>query len=231
MRQHVNPLSSYFQLPIELPSPDELFANSELPIHLDIGSARGKFLLSMASLDSTRNFLGVEIRKPLVITAERNREKLGLNNIKFVFCNANVSLENWLAKLPRTCLEIVSIQFPDPWFKKRHQKRRVLQPSLLLALANNLRPGCQLFMQSDISDVLKTMKLLVEISGCFEHDESLHELCLQKSPFPIPTEREAYVLARGLPIYRVTYARNNKPIPDLLQLEETYKKFQGLSSK
>ena len=85
--------------------------------------------------------------------------------------------------------------------------------------------------RSNAFTTFNTMKLLVEISGCFEHDENLNGLCLSKSPFPIPTEREAYALARGLPIYRVTYARNNKPIPDLLQLEETYKKFQCLSSK
>ena len=98
MRQHVNPLSRYFQLPLELPSPENLFANSKLPIHLDIGSARGKFLLSMASLKPGFNHLGVEIRKPLVIAAERERVTLGLENLKFVFCNANISLENWLYK-------------------------------------------------------------------------------------------------------------------------------------
>ncbi len=226
MRQHVNPLSSYFQLPISLPSPKELFANSALPIHLDIGSARGKFLLSMASLDCSRNYLGVEIRKPLVISAEKERAELGLSNLKFIFCNANVSLESWLCNLPTNCLEMVSIQFPDPWFKKRHQKRRVLQPSLLLALANKLQPRSKLFMQSDIKGVLDGMKSLVETSGCFDSTCDLNKISLEKSPFPITTEREAYVLANGLPIYRALYSRNYIPIPDLLKLEKAYQSFQ-----
>ena len=48
MRQHVNPLSRFFQIKKDLPSPNELFANIDLPIHLDIGSARGGFLLKLA---------------------------------------------------------------------------------------------------------------------------------------------------------------------------------------
>ena len=111
MRQHVNPLSRFFQLPLELPKIDQLFENSDLPIHLDIGSARGKFLLSMATEHPEYNFLGVEIRKTLVFAAERERELLKQKNLRFLFCNANVSLENWLSKLPIGLLKIVSIQF------------------------------------------------------------------------------------------------------------------------
>ena len=50
MRQHVNPLSRFFQLPLELPAPQELFEHPNLPIHLDIGCARGFFLLELAAL-------------------------------------------------------------------------------------------------------------------------------------------------------------------------------------
>ena len=73
MRQHVNPLSRFFQIEKELPAPNELFENIDLPIHLDIGCARGKFLLQMASTHKDWNFLGMEIREPLVIAAEKER--------------------------------------------------------------------------------------------------------------------------------------------------------------
>ena len=68
MRQHVNPLSSFFQKPIELPSSDSLFLNNELPIHLDIGCARGQFLIDMALLNPKWNYVGVEIRSPLILS-------------------------------------------------------------------------------------------------------------------------------------------------------------------
>jgi len=68
MRQHVNPLSRFFQLPRELPAPEVLFGDPSLPIHLDIGSARGRFLLDLAAVQPHWNHLGVEIRLALWIT-------------------------------------------------------------------------------------------------------------------------------------------------------------------
>ena len=132
VRQHVNPLSRFFQLPLELPAPAALFADPTQPIHLDIGCARGRFLLALAPLQPQGNHLGVEIRRGLVAAAEAERIDRGLGNLSFLFCNANISLEAWLSALPVGQLELVSIQFPDPWFKKKHHKRRVLQPALLL---------------------------------------------------------------------------------------------------
>ena len=141
MRQHVNPLSRFFQLPLELPGPEALFDDPNRPIHLDIGSARGQFLLALADVQPVWNHLGVEIRRPLVAAAQRDRDARELQNLHFLFCNANVSVQGWMEALPPDRLQRVSIQFPDPWFKKRHQKRRVLQPALLLAIAAALRPG------------------------------------------------------------------------------------------
>ena len=219
MRQHVNPLSRFFQAPLELPGPEELFDNPELPLHLDIGSARGKFLLNMAAFQRNWNYLGVEIREPLVLAAERDREQLGLKNLKFVFCNANVSLETWLSSLVNNHLERVSIQFPDPWFKRRHQKRRVLQPELLLSIANALMPGFELFIQSDILDVIESMISIIDLSNCFVRSEGINSIWLEENPFCIPTERESYAISNSLPIYRTLYTRNSNPTPKLSSLD------------
>ena len=81
MRQHVNPLSHFFQLEKDLPEITELFNNIDLPIHLDIGCGRGHFLLEMAASNSQWNFLGLEIRESLVVGAEKDRVELGLNNL------------------------------------------------------------------------------------------------------------------------------------------------------
>ena len=66
MRQHVNPLSRVHQRPLPLPPPAELFGEPARPIHLDIGSARGGFLLELAQQEPGRNYLGVENCQPLV---------------------------------------------------------------------------------------------------------------------------------------------------------------------
>ncbi|MFN6339833.1 MAG: tRNA (guanosine(46)-N7)-methyltransferase TrmB, partial [Cyanobacteriota bacterium] len=161
MRQHVNPLSRYYQLPRPLPSLEELFPDPTLPLHLDIGSARGRFLLALAPLRPERNHLGLEIRQPLVEAAEADRQAAALPNLRFLFANANVSLPGWLALLPPGRLALVSLQFPDPWFKTRHHKRRVLGPALLHALAGAMAPGSQLFLQSDVLALIEPMVALV----------------------------------------------------------------------
>ena len=213
VRQHVNPLSRFFQLPRPLPPPEQLFAQPQRPIHLDIGCARGRFLLAMAQLEADRNYLGVEIRRPLVNAAEADRQALELTNLHYLFCNANVSLENWLLALPAGRLERVSIQFPDPWFKAKHHKRRVLQPELLRALAAALAPGRELFIQSDVLAVIEPMQALIETSGQFaaqapSNPPANGERWYGANPLPLPTERETLVLRQGLPVYRLLYRRN-----------------------
>ena len=66
VRQHVNPLSRFYQLPRPLPPPAELFAQPALPLHLDIGAARGRFLLAMAQRDLTPEAAAERLRAVLV---------------------------------------------------------------------------------------------------------------------------------------------------------------------
>jgi tRNA (guanine-N7-)-methyltransferase len=219
VRQHVNPLSRFFQQPLTLQPPQQLFAEPERPIHLDIGSARGRFLLALAQREPERNYLGVEIRRALVQAAEADRRALGLEHLHYLFCNANVSLEAWLARLEVGQLERVTLQFPDPWFKKKHHKRRVLQPPLLLAVAAALAPGRHLFMQSDVPAVIEPMVALVEASGCFARPPGDQRPWRGTNPLPVATERETHVLNQGLPVYRVLFQRNEHPLPSLESLE------------
>lgn len=222
MRQHVNPLSRFFQLPLELPAPEALFDDPNRPIHLDIGSARGQFLLGLAAVQPHWNHLGVEIRRPLVAAAQRDRDSREMHNLHFLFCNANVSVQGWMEALPPDRLQRVSIQFPDPWFKKRHQKRRVLQPSLLLAIAAALQPGRELFMQSDVLELIEPMVALTELSGCFDRPEGDARPWRGPNPLAVPTERERYVLEQNLPVYRVLFQRNTSPLPSVSDLEQSW---------
>jgi len=215
VRQHVNPLSRLYQQPLVLPPVSALFARPSLPLHLDIGAARGRFLLAMAMNDPDRNHLGVEIRRPLVVAAEADRQAAGLTNLHYLFCNASLNLVDWLQDLPCGLLQLVTLQFPDPWFKSRHHKRRVLQPALLRSLALALPPGGTLLMQSDVLAVIEPMVNQVEASGWFERPCGDPIPWLESNPLAVPTERERHVLARGLPVYRVRYRRHHGPVPAL----------------
>ncbi|KAJ8763188.1 hypothetical protein K2173_025573 [Erythroxylum novogranatense] len=132
IRQHVNPLSSSFSVPAEIPDWNNIFKDPTLPLMVDIGSGSGRFLIWLAKKKpDLGNYLGLEIRKKLVKRADFWVKELTLGNIHFLFANATVSFRQLVLSYPGP-LMTVSILCPDPHFKKRHHKRRVLQTPLLI---------------------------------------------------------------------------------------------------
>ena len=210
MRQHVNPLSHFFQLPLSLPSKSILFKNSDYPIHLDIGSAKGEFLIELAINYPNWNFLGLEIREQLVSSSEKKRKQMGLENLSFLYCNVNISLDEWLSDLDRDQLKRVSIQFPDPWFKRKHLKRRVLKKSLLSSIASAISHNGELFIQSDILKLIEYMSSVIDDNIYFDRKVVKGLKYLEKNPYEVSTDRELFVLKQNLPIYRAMYIRNSK---------------------
>ena len=158
VRQHVNPLSHKYQMPVLPPDWRQVYASRHQPLLLDIGCARGRFLLKMAQLQPDWNFLGLEIREPLVLEANELRSQLGLTNLHYLFINVNNELQPLLKSFPSGALQRVTIQFPDPWFKNRHRKRRMVQPQLVADLAPHLAIGGDVFLQSDLESVAGLMR-------------------------------------------------------------------------
>ena len=204
MRQHVNPLSDKYQTPILPPEWEKVFADATRPLHLDIGCGKGHFLVEMAQQQPDWNFLGLEIRELLVEQACLGQQKLGLRNLHYLFCNVNNSLRPLLASLSSGSLQRVTIQFPDPWFKKRHQKRRVVQPELVDDLATFLVSGGSVLIQSDVKAVAVEMRDRFATHPDFEQQG---EAWLSTNPLPVPTERERLTLASGEPVYRALLSR------------------------
>ena len=209
MRQHVNPLSQFFQLPLSLPSKNVFFRKPHNPIHLDIGSAKGEFLIELAIKHPDWNFVGLEIREPLVRLCEKKRKKLELNNLKFLFCNVNVSLDSWLSGLDCGQLKRVSIQFPDPWFKRKHFKRRVLTTNLINSIAKSMCNDGEIFIQSDILKLFEYMNSTIDKIRYFNIKDLGDLRSLDKNPYNVKTDREIFSLKKNLPIYRAIYIRNS----------------------
>ncbi|POM70486.1 tRNA (guanine-N(7)-)-methyltransferase [Phytophthora palmivora] len=137
-RQHVNPLSMVYRQPLKLPEWAQCFSDTSLPIHLDIGCARGKYLMDVAeSQASKRNFVGVEIRRNVLQEAEREAERRGLTNLAFVHANMNIHQTKLLQSLPGPVTS-VSIFHPDPWMKKRHIKRRLVTEEFVEEMSNDM---------------------------------------------------------------------------------------------
>ena len=89
MRQHVNPLSSNFNQIEIIPSLSEMFGDSKLNLHLDIGCAAGEFLFDLALVNTSWNYLGIEIREKLVKNAKLKVLEREINNVYFIFGNVN----------------------------------------------------------------------------------------------------------------------------------------------
>lgn len=207
VRQHVNPCSRKYQTSLTSPDWHQIYAKPDQSLHLDIGCARGRFLLGMAPLKPDGNFLGVEIRESLVTEANLKAHQLGLLNLYYVFGNINTSAESLLQSLPPGRLSHVTIQFPDPWFKNRHAKRRVVQPELVESLSRYLVEGGTVFLQSDVLVVAE------EMVGLFinnPHFQKTHPDWLEVNPLPIPTERELATIAKGEPIYRALFVKHSR---------------------
>jgi tRNA (guanine-N7-)-methyltransferase len=201
VHQHVNPLAKYFrELPIKPLLLRDVFANPDLPLHLDIGCGRGRFLLEMAGVARKQNFLGVEIREPLVIEAVDIGRRKNLKNLHYEFCNATFDLEVLLEKIPPETLSCVTIQFPDPWFKKRHAKRRMVRDQLVETIAKRLAADGTVFVQTDVEFLAE------EMSGLFI-ESGFRRSGLEANPFRVKTEREISVENRRLPIYRSLFGK------------------------
>jgi len=205
VHQHVNPLSPYYR---QEPNPVDLakaFGDPSLPLHLDVGCARGRFILRMALAQPDWNFLGVEIREPLVIEANEIAAEEGLTNLHYEFCNAMLWLGQLLDAIPDGRLQMVTIQFPDPWFKNRHAKRRMVNKELVDAVVAKLSAGGRIFVQTDIEFLAE------EMFAIFRSDERLSEISIDQTPFSIRTEREKAVEDRHLPVYRRLFNKSEPP--------------------
>lgn len=199
VHQHVNPNSPYYRQEPEPLVLANVFADPDLPLHLDIGCARGRFILNMAEIEPRWNFLGVEIREPLVDEANRLAYESERQNLHYVFSNAMLFLGKLLSEIPAGRLQTVTIQFPDPWFKKKHAKRRMVNAELVDAVARHLAWNGRIFVQTDIEC------LAAEMFEVFRYDERLTEMPVNENPFAVKTEREIAVEAKELPIYRSVF--------------------------
>ncbi|KAL8542446.1 hypothetical protein ACS0TY_003348 [Phlomoides rotata] len=215
IRQHVNPLRAGLMVPVEVPDWNAVFEDATLPLMVDIGSGSGRFLLWLAKRNSeSRNYLGLEIRPKLVKRAEYWVNELALRNIHFSFSNAMISFKQLVSTYPGP-LVLVSILCPDPHFKKRHHKRRVVQKPLVESIVESLVPGGQIFIQSDVPEVALDMReyfdaesdKLVHIDNVYPNMLCDNEGWLLNNPMGIRTEREIHAEFEGARIYRRMYQK------------------------
>ena len=208
MRQHVNPLSRNFNQIERIPSLVEMFGDPKLNLHLDIGCASGDFLFDLALVNTSWNYLGIEIRERLVKTAKSKVREREINNLYFVFGNAINILNDVQSKFIMKNVKSVSFNFPDPWFKKRHYKRRVVQPEFINVLSNSLPKGSLIFIKTDVKDLFDYMDCTISSNFNLQKIDK-KDVDLKKSfnPSDFKTNREKYVIVNQLDIFERIYRK------------------------
>lgn len=198
IRQHVNPNQVHFaRFRGERPELDGR------PVELEIGCADAQFLFERAARDDSRLYVGLEIREDLVKLVNRRARKLGAP-VHAVFCQAQLHMPE---VFPPASVDRIYINFPDPWFKRRHHDRRMVDEALAEGIANAARSGADVFVQSDV------WAIALDAMATFERDDRFLNLAGEwtfwrdGNPYGVRSWREQNAEETGLPIWRIRYVR------------------------
>jgi tRNA (guanine-N7-)-methyltransferase len=188
----------------------QVFGNDH-PVELEIGFGKGMFLLNACQACPDVNFLGIEILRKYQLYAATRFAKRGIKNIRLVKADAREFLRD---HVPEVSFQAIHIYFPDPWWKNRHQKRRLINADMAKQCQRTLRPGGLLSIVTDVADYFA---LITEILGqhmrlkelppgadatrfAFNPKEPTHDL-------DYLTNFERKFRKEGRPIYRSVYER------------------------
>ena len=208
MRQHVNPLSRNFNETESIPSLTEIFGDPKLNLHLDIGCAGGEFLFDLALVNTSWNYFGIEIREKLVKTAKIKLREKEIKNLYFAFGNAHNILNDAKNNFIFKNVKSISLYFPDPWFKKRHYKRRIIQTEFINILSNSLQKGSFIFIKTDVKDLFDHMDSTISSNFNFKTiDKKDFNYSESFNPNKVKTNREKYVIVNELNIFEKIYVK------------------------
>jgi len=198
IRQHVNPHHAHF---IRFRGDRPVLDGRA--VELEVGCADAQFLFERAAVDPGRQYVGLEIREDLVKLVNRRARALGVP-VHAVFCQAQLHITEIL---PQASVDRVYINFPDPWFKRRHHDRRMVDAALGEGIASVTRPGGEVFVQSDVWDIA------LDAMSTFDGDERFVNLAGEwtfwraGNPYGVRSWREQNAEETGLTIWRIRYRR------------------------
>lgn len=175
--------------------------HTPVPKHLEIGSGNGAFLNKLAGENPDYLYLGTEINGFVIKKALRKAEKSSPGNIYFLKKNAEYLLNYFI---PERCLDAIYINFPDPWVKKRHKKRKFINDISIGNFAKTLKPGGPLTFATDDAAYAKQTKQSLCATPFFK----LKEEIVSAKP-QLNTKYEKRWLSEGKNIYSLTFLRTN----------------------
>jgi tRNA (guanine-N7-)-methyltransferase len=173
------------------------------PLEVDVGFGRGHFLLDRARQAQQVNVVGIEMRRKWAGAVRDRIERERLANAFVLEGEAYRLIEAWFAPGEVTRFYVL---FPDPWWKRRHRKRRLVTPAFASLCASRLAPGGALCVKTDVREVA------VEILGILEATPGLSNAHGPMAFGPwgedVPhSPRERRILREGVPAYAMKFLR------------------------
>ena len=174
----------------------------EGPIELDIGFGRGLSLFERAAAAPGSRIIGIEVKTKLAYKVDQRLRKHDLRNVKVLCGDAREILKR---AEPSGSVRRVSLHFPDPWWKKRHDKRRVIGDALLTELGRLMAPGAELFIQTDVEH--RAEQYVAELRERPELSLASESGYVDENPFGARSNRERRAIEDGLPVWRIVATR------------------------
>jgi tRNA (guanine-N7-)-methyltransferase len=181
-----------------------LYGNAH-PVELEVGCGKGGFLVAAAAERPEHNFLGLEIDRALFYYIAGRLAKRKLLNARIACADAKLFVRDRIAD---GSLAAVHVYFPDPWWKKRHHKRRLWTPDFAAHCARILRIGGRLHVATDVPEYAATIRELLDALPHFRRQQS-DERHGEPSADENLTNFERKARVRGGEVWRATYVKPN----------------------
>ncbi|WP_277679886.1 tRNA (guanosine(46)-N7)-methyltransferase TrmB [Gracilibacillus dipsosauri] len=170
---------------------------SEKPIHLEIGTGKGQFIVGMAKQYPEINFIGLEVVKSIIVSAVEKVKETDIHNVRLL----NENAENLSELFAEGEIDTLYLNFSDPWPKNRHEKRRLTFPAFLEQYKAIMKKSGQIILKTDNRGLFEYSLTSFSKFGFVLEDVTL-DLHAEDDPNNIKTEYEEKFSAKGLPIYR-----------------------------
>lgn len=180
-----------------------IFGNRH-PVEIEIGPGTGAFILPAASARPRINFFGLERSRGRAWRLQSAIETQGIRNARVINADGACIVATLV---PADSVAAYHIYFPDPWWKRRHHRRRLFTPAFATALARTLVPSGRVYLATDVEEVLQLSLRALDHCKAFARDEHIRSPRLGLTAF----ERKG--IARGAAIHEATFVRNGSLPP------------------
>ncbi len=173
------------------------------PWEVEMGSGKGLFLSAAGSARPDTNFLGIEMAQKYARHAAARAAKLNLSNVRVIHGDG---LRLFSELLPDACLFAVHVYFPDPWWKARHHKRRIMNEGFVRQIERVLLPGGRLHFWTDVEEYFRlSLETIAEHTGLKGPVDVAEQAAEHELDYRTHFERRTRLA--GLPVYRAEFER------------------------